>query len=76
MIVNIVTINKNNYQGLVDTLESIREVKSDYLFLNLYVIDGCSSDKSLSVLQNNTDIITYYISETDDGISDAFNKGI
>lgn len=71
---DIVTICFNSEKFLPRCLQSIRENRS---FFNHYiVIDGGSSDGTLNLLKTNQDIITSWISETDEGISDAFNKGI
>jgi glycosyltransferase involved in cell wall biosynthesis len=39
-------------------------------------VDGLSTDESLDVIRQNEDIITYWVSESDRGIYDAFNKAI
>lgn len=72
---SIVTSNLNNRNGLQATLDSIsRQVtmeKVEYI-----VIDGGSSDGSLELLSRYKSIIDILISEPDDGIADAFNKGV
>nr|CBX29977.1 hypothetical protein N47_F16720 [uncultured Desulfobacterium sp.] len=40
------------------------------------IIDGGSTDGTLDIIKAYNDKIDYWISEPDDGISDAFNKGI
>ena len=40
------------------------------------VIDGNSEDGSLSVIKKYEDKIDYWISDNDNGIYDAFNKGL
>lgn len=42
----------------------------------LIIIDGGSTDGTLDVLKSNNDKITYWHSEPDTGISNAWNKGI
>lgn len=79
----IVTINRNNEKGLQDTLQSVLHQTYEGL-LEYIVIDGASSDKSVAViksfeLQMATNHPTYrftWISEKDNGIYDAMNKGI
>jgi glycosyltransferase involved in cell wall biosynthesis len=71
---SIVTVNFNNYFGLIDTLNSLK--KFDKNLFELIVVDGLSTDNSLDACTSNKDIIDILISETDKGIFDAMNKGI
>ncbi len=70
----VVTINLNNERGLRKTVESILVQDSDdFLYV---VIDGGSNDGSLSFLetiQRNSFIL---VSEKDNGIYNAMNKGL
>lgn len=69
----IITINFNNRIGLIKTIESIqKQTFSDFEFI---VIDGGSTDGSVEVLKE-TSIITKWISEKDNGVYHAMNKGI
>lgn len=55
-------------------LESIRnQYNSDIEFI---VIDGGSKDRTIDLIKLNSDIISYYISEPDSGIYNAWNKGV
>lgn len=73
--VSIVTISKNNYQGLQKTLESVKE--QDYKIIEHIVIDGDSCDGTKEFLESYTHSKKYiYLSELDNGISSAFNKGL
>lgn len=74
MIYSIITVTFNAEYSLPITLSSIRQQTcKDY---ELIVIDGRSTDNTLSVIESNLDIISYYVSEKDNGIYDAMNKGI
>lgn len=69
----IVTINKNNATGLAHTIDSVRQQTfNDYDFV---VVDGCSGDRSIFIIEQNLDIIDTWVSEADTGIYDAMNKG-
>lgn len=71
---SIITVNYNNKEGLRQTIESvINQIYRDYEFI---VIDGGSTDGSADVLKEYDDQITYWVSEKDNGIYNAMNKGI
>lgn len=72
-LLTIITINYNNNTGLSKTFDSIRQ-QTTYDF-EYIVVDGGSSDGSLELIKNNADIIDNYISEHDNGIYNAMNKG-
>lgn len=71
---SIITINKNNAQGLKQTIESVVFLKSfDYEYI---VIDGASTDGSVNIIKQYETKIDYWVSEPDTGIYNAMNKGI
>lgn len=71
---SVITINRNNSAGLDLTIRSVIEQTFDnFEFL---VIDGASTDNSLDIIRLYSDKIDYYISESDNGIYHAMNKGI
>lgn len=71
---SIITINLNNASGLAKTIASVlMQTYSGYEFI---IIDGASTDKSLALIESNQDKITYWVSEPDNGIYHAMNKGI
>lgn len=72
--ISIITINFNNAEGLKRTIESV--VKQGYRELEYIIIDGGSTDESLNVIKTHQDNISYWISEPDNGIYNAMNKGI
>ena len=74
MKVSIITINYNNDKGLSKTIESIvSQSARDYEWI---VIDGGSSDDSINLLERNKDRFSFWVSEKDNGIYNAMNKGI
>lgn len=74
MKISIITINLNNLHGLQRTMESIlTQTSHDYEWI---VIDGGSTDGSKELIEQNDNHITYWVSEPDDGIFNAMNKGI
>ena len=70
----VITINYNNSAGLDQTLRSVRQ-QSNRNFEYL-IVDGGSTDDSLSIIQKNLDIISRWSSEKDNGEYDGMNKGI
>ncbi len=71
---SIITVNYNNAQGLDKTIRSVKnQTCDDFEYI---VIDGGSTDDSLSVIKDHSPAITYWVSEPDRGIYHAMNKGI
>ncbi len=70
----VVTINYNNVYGLKKTIDSV--INQKWKEFEYIVIDGGSSDGSFTVIQDCADQISYWISEKDNGIYNAMNKGI
>lgn len=71
---SIITINYNNQAGLRRTIESIiGQTFSDFEFL---VIDGGSTDGSVDIIKKYNASISYWVSERDNGIYHAMNKGV
>jgi putative colanic acid biosynthesis glycosyltransferase len=70
---SIVTINYNNVCGLKATVESVQDQSnSNYEFI---VIDGGSNDGSYEYLQEKRHLLSVLVSENDNGIYHAMNKG-
>lgn len=71
----VVSVNKNNYEGLINTLISIKNnVISDSL--HHIIIDGNSYDLVVSFDDLKNKFHFDYISENDNGIYSAMNKGV
>lgn len=71
---SIITINRNDVEGLRKTIESV--VTQTFADFEYIIIDGASTDGSVEVIKQYTDRVTYWISEPDKGIYNAMNKGI
>lgn len=74
MKISIITINYNNKIGLEATFQSVKNQSfTDYEWI---VIDGGSVDGSKDLIESNSDLFSYWVSEPDNGIYHAMNKGI
>lgn len=70
----VITINYNNAHGLENTIKSVLgQTSSNFEFI---IVDGGSTDESVTVIQRFADKLTTWISEKDNGIYHAQNKGI
>lgn len=74
MKVSIVTVMKNVEAVVVDALASIKA--QDYPNLEHIVVDGVSSDQTLTLVEQHRIENSIVVSERDSGIYDAMNKGI
>ena len=73
-LVSIITIVLNGESSIRQTIESVLD--QHYEVIEYLVIDGGSSDNTVSILREYDSQIDFWQSEPDKGISDAFNKGI
>jgi len=72
--ISIITINLNNAFGLKRTVQSVIAQKfKDFEFI---IIDGGSNDGSTKIIEEYADKINHWVSESDNGIYHAMNKGI
>ncbi len=74
LAISVVTVCFNAEATIRHTVESFLE--QDYPHKELLVIDGASSDGTLSLLARYDDPSITLISEPDNGIYDAMNKGL
>jgi glycosyltransferase involved in cell wall biosynthesis len=72
--ISIVVPSYQQGRFIEETLRSI--LLQNYPKLELIVIDGGSTDETVSVLEYYTDWIDYWVSEADNGQSHAINKGL
>jgi len=72
--ITIITVTYNSKATLERTIHSIQN--QNYSNLEYLIVDGGSTDGTLDIIKKYEASITRWISEPDDGISDAFNKGI
>jgi len=73
-LISIITVVYNGENHLEETILSV--INQTYDNVEYIIIDGGSTDGTLQIINKYDDKIDYWISEKDEGISDAFNKGI
>lgn len=71
---SIITINYNNKEGLKRTLSSIKCLTNKNY--ESIVIDGGSDDGSKDLIKKYENYFSYWVSEKDNGIYHAMNKGV
>ncbi|AXF58543.1 colanic acid biosynthesis glycosyltransferase WcaE [Leclercia sp. W6] len=78
MLLSVITVAFRNYEGVVKTWQSLRNLAGDpSLNFEWIVVDGGSNDGTAEFLEKlNGEYNLRYISEKDRGIYDAMNKGI
>ena len=74
MKISVITVVRNAENTIADTLASV--ASQNYSDVEHIVIDGASTDNTLKILEQHRNQIATLLSETDDGIYDAMNKGI
>lgn len=74
MKISVITVNRNNREGLQKTLESI--ASQTVRPFECIVVDGASTDGGAALLRAFDGIITWSVSEPDKGIYQAMNKGV
>ncbi len=73
-LVTIVTPSFNQGEFLAATMASV--LGQEYPHIEYIVIDGGSTDKSLSAIKQYADRVAYWVSEPDHGQAHAINKGL
>ncbi|MEX0598210.1 MAG: glycosyltransferase, partial [Candidatus Paceibacterota bacterium] len=74
MLISIITVNYNDSSGLEKTIKSVCEQK--FNGFEHIIIDGGSNDGSKEVILKYQTHFSHWVSETDEGIYHAMNKGI
>src|SRR5438876_262604 len=73
-VISIITIVFNGERHLEQTIRSVLD--QNYAAIQYIIIDGGSTDNSLNIIKKYEKDLYFWSSEKDNGISDAFNKGI
>lgn len=73
-LISIIVSTLNDGERLATTINSV--CSQDYIKKELIIIDGNSSDSTKEILKRYKHKINFYLSEDDNGIYHAWNKGI
>lgn len=73
-LVSVITVVLNGATHLEETIRAVGQ--QTYFNIEHIVIDGGSTDGTLDILRRYDDTLAYWVSEPDNGLYDAMNKGI
>lgn len=71
--ISIITPNYNGAEYIEATILSV--IKQEYPNLEYIIIDGGSTDGSVDIIKKYEDKISFWVSEPDNGLYDAIQKG-
>ena len=74
MKVSVITVCLNAEKTIAETLQSV--AKQSYKDIEHIIIDGASTDSTLEVIKANESRVSKLVSEPDQGLYDAMNKGL
>jgi glycosyltransferase involved in cell wall biosynthesis len=72
--ISIITVSYNNQKTIADTIESVKSQSYDNV--EHIIIDGASTDQTMAIVNSYKDHLGPILSEPDEGIYFAMNKGI
>ena len=73
-LISVIIVVYNAANTLHFAIDSV--LNQNYRNIELLIIDGDSKDGSIEIVKNYGSRIAYFVSEKDEGIYDAMNKGI
>lgn len=72
--ISIITASYNSAKTIEQTIISV--IRQTYKSIEFIIIDGGSTDGTVEIIKKYSDKISFWISEPDQGVYDAFNKGV
>ena len=72
--ISIITVTKNSEKFLQKNINSLKN--QTYQNFEHIIVDGASTDSTLGIIKSNSEKITKWISEPDNGLYYAMNKGL
>jgi glycosyltransferase involved in cell wall biosynthesis len=73
-LVSVITVCFNAGPAIENTITSV--IGQTYSPIEYILVDGGSNDSTMTIVDEYRDAFSVVVSEPDDGISDAFNKGL
>lgn len=74
MKISIITVCYNSAETIEDTIRSV--ASQTYNDVEYIIVDGLSTDGTVGIIKKYPNIVSKWISEKDNGIYDAMNKGV
>jgi glycosyltransferase involved in cell wall biosynthesis len=73
-LVSIITVVFNGQETIERCIQSV--INQSYKNIEFVIVDGDSTDGTVSILEKFSQSLDYFISQPDEGIYDAMNKGL
>lgn len=72
--ISVITVCRNSAKSINRTINSV--ISQNYANTEYIIIDGASTDGTVDIIKSYGDMISYWVSEPDEGIYHAMNKGL